>query len=170
MARAAYWASLTLIGVSALVSSLAAASGKDETPPEPAAAAAAPATATPAATEAAKPADSATATEGNSATAAAATTTTQSSEASTQSADKKTNKVALSDDTITEAQLQRILAKGYKPEGRAHEVRYCRRETIMGSHFEQKACRTALQILSEERNSQEMTDRAQRTHPSITGN
>jgi hypothetical protein len=151
MARAAFLASLAL--VCALSSSMAAE------PPAPATEASPPAT-QPSESSAQQPAASEKPTEASA----------QQPQASSQSAAPKNTKVVLTDDTITEAQLHLILARGYKPEGRPHEVRYCRREQIMNSRFEQKACRTAQQILDEQRNGQEMVERAQRTHPSITGN
>ena len=80
------------------------------------------------------------------------------------------NKTKLVDNTVTDAQLKHILAQGYRPEGKGDQVLYCRREPILGSHFEQKACRSATQILFEEKNAPETMDKAQRTQPAITGN
>jgi uncharacterized protein len=71
----------------------------------------------------------------------------------------------LVDDTVNDAQLKQILAKGYKPESQArgNEVYYCRKETELGSRFETKVCRTAARILQEEHAGKEATTTAQQT-------
>jgi hypothetical protein len=73
--------------------------------------------------------------------------------------------VVLVDDTVTDAQLGRILAKGYKPESQArgNEVYYCRRERPLGTRFETKVCKTSGHILQDELQGKEVTTRAQRT-------
>ena len=88
-------------------------------------------------------------------TATEKTSTTQSSSAATAS------KVVLVDKTMTDAQVKQILAKGYKPQARGDEVYYCRREPILGSKFEQKVCKSAEQLMREEQDSKEMTQRMQ---------
>jgi hypothetical protein len=74
-------------------------------------------------------------------------------------------KLVLVDDTVTDAQLKQILAKGYKPESQAagHEVIYCRRERPMGTRFETKICKTSGRILQDELQGQELGRRAERT-------
>jgi hypothetical protein len=69
------------------------------------------------------------------------------------------------DDTVTDAQLKRILAQGYKPESQArdNEVNYCRRERELGSRFETKVCKTAARILEDERQGKETTTNVERT-------
>ncbi|HUE48855.1 MAG TPA: hypothetical protein VMO54_06585 [Steroidobacteraceae bacterium] len=69
------------------------------------------------------------------------------------------------DDTVTDAQLKQILAKGYKPEGQAlgHEVFYCRRERPLGTRFETKTCKTAGHILRDEQQGKDLAQRAERT-------
>jgi hypothetical protein len=71
----------------------------------------------------------------------------------------------LVDDTVTDAQLKRILNKGYKPESQArgNEVYYCRSERELGSRFERKICRTAARILEEEQQGKEETTNLERT-------
>jgi hypothetical protein len=73
--------------------------------------------------------------------------------------------MVLVDDTVTDAQLKQILAKGYKPESQAHEneVFYCRRERPLGTRFETKICKTSRRILQDELQGKEMATRAQRT-------
>jgi len=71
----------------------------------------------------------------------------------------------LVDDTVSDAQLRQILAKGYRPEHQAHgnEVYYCRRESELGSRFGTKVCRTAARILQEEQQGKEATTVVQQT-------
>jgi hypothetical protein len=51
--------------------------------------------------------------------------------------------------------------QGFKKEVRNSVLYYCRRETILGSHFEQKSCRTAERIAAERTTAQDITTRAQ---------
>ena len=75
----------------------------------------------------------------------------------TQAVAGKPERKVLVDDTVTDAQLKQILAKGYKPESQArgHEVYYCRRETDAGSRIRTRVCRTAARILQEEQQGKE---------------
>ena len=81
-----------------------------------------------------------------------------------QVANKPGRKV-LVDDTVTDAQLKQILAKGYKPESQArgNEVYYCRRERSLGTRFETKVCKTSGHILQDELQGKEVTTRVERT-------
>jgi len=74
-------------------------------------------------------------------------------------------KVVLVDDTVTDAQLRQIRAKGYRPEAQArgNEVYYCRRERSLGTRFETKVCKTSRHILQDELQGKEVTARAERT-------
>ena len=102
--------------------------------------------------------------------ATATTAATSEKPSTTQSPNAATpGKVVLVDKTMTDAQVRQLLAKGYRPQPRGDEVFYCRRETILGSHFEQKICKTAEQIMRDERDSQEMTGRMQQPMGSPTG-
>ena len=69
------------------------------------------------------------------------------------------------DDTVTDAQLKQILNKRYRPESQArgNEVYYCRSERELGTRFETKVCKTAAQILQEERGGKEATTYVERT-------
>ena len=100
----------------------------------------------------------------------ATTAATSEKPSTTQSPNAATpGKVVLVDKTMTDAQVKQLLAKGYRPQPRGDEVFYCRRETILGSHFEQKICKTAEQIMRDERDSQEMTGRMQQPMGSPAG-
>jgi hypothetical protein len=79
--------------------------------------------------------------------------------------DKSVKKVVLVDDTVTDAQLKQIRAKGYRPEvqARGNEVYYCRRERSLGTRFETKVCKTSGHILEDELQGKEVTTRAERT-------
>jgi predicted dinucleotide-binding enzyme len=81
---------------------------------------------------------------------------------------KKPQKVILVDDTVNDAQLKQILARGYNPEvqARGNEVYYCRVEHEIGTRFEKKLCKTATQIHDDELNGKEETFRLERTGPS----
>jgi hypothetical protein len=85
------------------------------------------------------------------------TSTTQSPNAATAS------KVVLVDKTMTDAQVKQLLAKGYRPQARGGEVFYCRREAVLGSRFEQKICRSAEQLMRDEQDSKDMTERMQQS-------
>lgn len=73
--------------------------------------------------------------------------------------------MVLVDDTVTDAQLKQILAKGYQPESQArgNAVYYCRREHELGSRFESKICKTAARILQDEQQGKEATTNVERT-------
>ena len=90
--------------------------------------------------------------------------TSDSSATDKVTANKPGRKV-LVDDTVNDAQLKQILAKGYRPESQArgNEVYYCRKETELGSRFETKVCRTAARIIQEELQGKEATTTAQQT-------
>jgi hypothetical protein len=79
--------------------------------------------------------------------------------------DKSVKKVVLVDDTVTDAQLKQIRAKGYRPEAQArgNEVYYCRRERSLGTRFETKVCKTSGHILQDELQGKEVATRAERT-------
>jgi hypothetical protein len=91
--------------------------------------------------------------------------TTRPATADPSSSAKKSVRKVLVDDTVTDAQLKQILAKGYKPEtqARGNEVYYCRSEPVLGSRFETKVCRTAVRILQDEQQGKEATTNVERT-------
>jgi hypothetical protein len=62
---------------------------------------------------------------------------------------------------LSDADDQKLRAQGFKKEVRNGTTYYCRRETILGSHFEQKSCRTAARIAEERQNAKDITERAQ---------
>ena len=68
------------------------------------------------------------------------------------------------DDTVTDAQLKQILAKGYRPVKQApgDEVSYCRSERLSGDRFETKVCKTARRILEDEQRGKELTNSVER--------
>jgi hypothetical protein len=78
-------------------------------------------------------------------------------------------KRVLVDDTVNDAQLKQILAKGYKPESQArdHEVYYCRRERQLGTLIPSKICKTSRQILQDELDGKEETTRLERIGGSL---
>jgi hypothetical protein len=76
----------------------------------------------------------------------------------------KPGKKVLVDDTVNDAQLKQILAKGYKPDSQArgNQVYYCRGEQELGSRFEKKVCKTATRILQDELQGKDVTTRLER--------
>jgi hypothetical protein len=65
------------------------------------------------------------------------------------------------DNDVSPAVDKQLRSQGFKKEVRNNVVYYCRRETILGSHFEEKSCRTAERIATERTTSQDITTRAQ---------
>jgi hypothetical protein len=61
-----------------------------------------------------------------------------------------------------------LMSQGYKLEMRHGEKYFCRRETIMGSHFEQKTCNTAASIEAQMASSQELVRRMQVYSPKVS--
>ena len=78
--------------------------------------------------------------------------------------------MVLVDKTMTDAQVKQLLAKGYRPQSRGSEVFYCRREAVLGSRFEQKICKSAEQVMRDEQDSKDMTQRLQENSGSPAAN
>jgi hypothetical protein len=91
-------------------------------------------------------------------------TATSPDNANTQTAANKSVKNVLVDDTVTDAQLKQILAKGYRPVKQApgNEVSYCRNERLSGERFETKVCKTARRILEDEQRGKDLTNSVER--------
>jgi len=68
------------------------------------------------------------------------------------------------DDTVTQAQLKQILAKGYRPVAQAsgNEVSYCRSEQLSGERFQTKVCKTARRILEDEQRGKDLINSVER--------
>ena len=68
------------------------------------------------------------------------------------------------DDTVTQAQLKQILAKGYRPVAQAsgNEVSYCRNEQLSGERFQTKVCKTARRILEDEQRGKDLLNSVDR--------
>jgi hypothetical protein len=82
--------------------------------------------------------------------------------ASTNSASTpaKPGPVVLQDKTLTQAEVNRMLAQGYKPKkGRGDDVLYCREETALGTHFTKTVCLSAQQIKQRTQDSREITEK-----------
>jgi hypothetical protein len=81
-------------------------------------------------------------------------------------------KKVLVDDTLNDAQLKQILAKGYRPtsQARSNEVLYCRSERELGSRFEKKVCKTATRIIQDELHGKEATTRLEQTSGNVRSN
>jgi hypothetical protein len=68
---------------------------------------------------------------------------------------------ATPDQGVPAAVDKELRAQGFKKEVRNNVTYYCRRETILGSHFEQKSCRTAERIAAEHTTARAVMERAQ---------
>ena len=79
-------------------------------------------------------------------------------------ADKPGRKI-LVDDTVNDAQLKQILAKGYRAESQArgNEVYYCRSDHELGTRFPSKVCKTARRILQDELQGKSATTTIEQT-------
>ena len=78
-------------------------------------------------------------------------------------ASAKTQQLVLVDKTLTQAEVNRLLSKGYKPQqGRGENVLYCRNEAQLGSHFEKRVCLSADQIKTATQDSRDATESLQR--------
>jgi hypothetical protein len=86
------------------------------------------------------------------------------SHANAQTAANKSVKNVLVDDTVTDAQLKQILAKGYRPVAQApgNEVSYCRSEQLSGERFKTKVCKTARRILEDEQRGKDLINSVER--------
>jgi hypothetical protein len=63
----------------------------------------------------------------------------------------------------TDAALDKSLrARGYKVEVKNGTTYYCRRELVVGSHFESKVCSTSEQLHSTQQDTQDSVDKMQR--------
>lgn len=72
----------------------------------------------------------------------------------------KPTPIVLQDKSLTQEEVNRMLAQGYKPKkGRGDDVLYCRSEPQLGSHFEKTVCLTAQQIKQRTQDSREITER-----------
>jgi len=55
-----------------------------------------------------------------------------------------------------------LLSRGYRRETHEGQAVYCRKETVVGSHFEKKVCGTPEQIAAAVRVSKDVTEQSQR--------
>jgi hypothetical protein len=65
-------------------------------------------------------------------------------------------------DAAAEARLKKLRAAGYKPEAHGDEVVFCRREPVLGTHFQRKVCNTAEQLESVASTGQDELEQMQR--------
>jgi hypothetical protein len=89
---------------------------------------------------------------------------TSHANANAQTIANKSVKNVLVDDTVTDAQLKQILAKGYRPVQQApgNEVSYCRSEQLAGERFKTKVCKTAQRILEDEQRGKDLINSVDR--------
>ena len=64
---------------------------------------------------------------------------------------------------VTAEQEKKWRSQGYKPEKRGDTTMWCRRESTLGSRFEDKKCWTAATLEENERNSQHYVEELQHT-------
>jgi hypothetical protein len=89
---------------------------------------------------------------------------TSHADANARTVADKSVKNVLVDDTVTDAQLKQILAKGYRPVQQApgNEVSYCRSEQLSGERFKTKVCKTARRILEDEQRGKDLINSVER--------
>ncbi|HEY0339439.1 MAG TPA: hypothetical protein VGC34_01420 [Steroidobacteraceae bacterium] len=93
---------------------------------------------------------------------APATATPETTAAATAA---KPGKLVLNDKTLTNDEVNRMFAQGYRPQkGRGDDVLYCRNETPVGTRFGKKVCKTADQIKAQTQDSKDYA--AQQQMPS----
>ena len=85
-----------------------------------------------------------------------ATTTTPTSADGTKSVR------LIAGDAAAEARLKKLRAAGYKPEAHGDEVVFCRKEPVLGTHFQRKVCNTAEQLESVASTGQDELEEMQR--------
>ena len=83
-------------------------------------------------------------------------------EASAPTAAATPTRLVLDDKTLTNAEVSKLLAQGYRPQkGRGDDVLYCRSEQPIGTRFAKKICKTAEQIKSLTQDSKDITQQQQ---------
>jgi hypothetical protein len=62
---------------------------------------------------------------------------------------------------------KRLISRGYRLEVKNGQKTFCRREVVLGSHFEKKVCGTAEQLAESQQTSREVIENTQlhRTNP-----
>lgn len=96
--------------------------------------------------------------------AASRSTATSPDNANAQPVGHNSVKNVLVDDTVTDAQLRQILAKGYRPteQESGNEVSYCRREQLPGERFLTTVCKSAARILEDEQRGKDLVSSVER--------
>ena len=74
----------------------------------------------------------------------------------------KPARIALEDKTLTNDEVRKLFAKGYKPQERNGQIFYCRRESQTGSRFASMSCKTAEHLKEVTQDSQDFLDAKQR--------
>ncbi len=69
---------------------------------------------------------------------------------------------------MTDAE-ERLVSQGYRVEVHGGEKVFCRREVVVGSHFEKKVCGTVAQLAASRQTSREVTESTQRYGTNPTG-
>jgi hypothetical protein len=59
---------------------------------------------------------------------------------------------------------------GYRRQVRDGQVTFCRKEVVLGSHFEKKVCGTAEQLVSAQQLSKDLTSETQRNSNPLSMN
>lgn len=128
-------------------------------------------TASPVTGNAASASSAATAASPNSATktAAAAPAATAPS-ALPKPLDSSTQAKPVVDDAVSDIQLKRLRAAGYKPEVHHGETVFCRSEKVLGSRFDQRVCNTAKALSAQATQAQDETTLMQKDYGKPRGN
>jgi hypothetical protein len=106
------------------------------------------------------------------ATAAPACTpsaTTPCTAAATANTTVATASPATASKELQDAQDKALRSRGYKVQVRNGTTYYCRRETVLGSHFESNVCNTSDQLRATQQDSQDAIDKVTRDQPGVLG-
>ena len=88
---------------------------------------------------------------------------------STTTASSNTSAAKAKKPDLTEDE-RRLLSQGYRMEMHGGERTFCRREVVLGSHFEKKVCGTAEQLATSRQTSRDATELSQRHGTNPQGN
>jgi hypothetical protein len=81
----------------------------------------------------------------------------------------KAKQLVLDDKTLSQAEVNRLLSQGYKPQkGRGDAVLYCRSEAQVGTRFDKKVCLSAEQIKARTQDSQDAANKFQKDNGNPT--
>jgi hypothetical protein len=110
-----------------------------------------------------EPAQATSTTPPSSATEPSSTAQTPSKPASKTKPASSTSAHTSNTQDLTPAE-ERLISQGYRLEVKNGQKTFCRREVVLGSHFEKKVCGTAEQLAQSQQTSREVIENTQLHH------